>query len=284
MEKLKINIHPTFIIFACILIYFGKAILFFNYVLVMFLHEMAHAFVARRLGYNIKNIKLIPFGICLNMNSCDLVPKDEIKIALAGPVVNLILVLITLSLWWVFPYTYNYTYLFCYCNFITATFNLVPAFPLDGGRVLLSVLKQKVTTNVAIKFCKVVNIVMIIVLLGLFILSCFYSINLTFLFVILCLLSGVLDNNKMSKYTLINYGVLKKMGTVVKTKPLVVINTTKMYKLCKFIDNFSYISVTVIDENKIPQVTLTETQFLNLLEKYGASTNFITALKQEKFH
>lgn len=284
MEKLKINIHPTFIIFACILIYFGKAILFFNYVLVMFLHEMAHAFVARRLGYNIKNIRLIPFGICLNMNSCDLVPKDEIKIALAGPIVNLILVLITLSLWWVFPYTYNYTYLFCYCNFITAIFNLVPAFPLDGGRVLLSVLKQKVTTNVAIKFCKVVNIVMIIVLLGLFILSCFYSINLTFLFVILCLLSGVLDNNKMSKYTLINYGVLKKMGSVVRTKPLVVINTTKMYKLCKFIDNFSYISVTVIDENKIPQVTLTETQFLNLLEKYGASTNFITALKQEKFH
>ncbi len=284
MEKLRIKIHPTFIIFACVLIYFGKAVLFFNYVLVMFLHELAHAFVARRLGYNIKNIKLIPFGICLNMNSCNLVPKDEIKIALAGPVVNFIFVFLSLALWWVLPSTYNYTYIFCYCNFITGIFNLIPAFPLDGGRVLLSLLKQKVTTNVAVKFCKSINIVIILGLLTLFILSCFYSINLTFLFVILCLVSGVIDNNKVGKYTLINYGILKKVGSVVKTKPLVVVNTTKMYKLCKYIDNFSYIQITVLDENKTPQTTLNETQFLNLLEKYGASTDFLTVINNEKLH
>lgn len=284
MEKLKINIHPTFIIFACILIYFGKSILFFNYLVVMFLHEFAHAFVARRLGYNIKNIKLIPFGICLNMNSCDLVPKDEIKIALAGPITNFILVFLTLSLWWVFPYTYNYTCFFCYCNFITGAFNLIPAFPLDGGRVLLSVLKQKVTSRVATKFCKLINIVIIFVLLALFIMSCFYSVNLTFLFVILCLLSGVLDNNKVGKYTLINYGLLKKMGTVIKTKPLVVLNNTKMYKLCKYIDNFSYISISVLDENRNLQATLNESEFLKYLEKYGASAEFKYVLSQEKLH
>ena len=197
MEKLKINIHPTFIIFACVLIYFGKSILFFNYCLVMFLHEFAHAFVARRLGYNIKNIKLIPFGICLNMNSYDLVPKDEIKIALAGPIMNFILMLFTMALWWIFPSTYNYTCFFCYANFITGIFNLIPAFPLDGGRVLLSLLKQRTTSRTAIKFCKIVNIIIIICLIGIFILSCFYTINITYLLVVLCLLSGVLDNNKM---------------------------------------------------------------------------------------
>ena len=282
MEKLKINIHPTFIIFACILIYFGKSILFFNYVLVMFLHEFAHAFVARRLGYNIKNIKLIPFGICLNMNSCDLVPKDEIKIALAGPIMNFAMVLLSLSLWWLFPYTYNYTCFFCYCNVITGLFNLIPAFPLDGGRVLLSVLKQKTTNNKnAIKFCKAINIVIIFVLLGLFILSCFYAINLTFLFVILCLLSGVIDSNKVGKYTLINYGVLKKMGSVVKTKSLVVTTKTKMYKLCKYIDNFSYISISILDENRNVKTILDETQFLDYLEKYGSTAEFGTVLKQE---
>ena len=143
MEKLKINIHPTFIVFACLLIYFGQALLFFNYLLVIFLHELSHAFIARRLGYNIKNIKLIPFGICLNINSFSITPKDEIKIALAGPITNLFLVLCTVAIWWVFPSTYNYTYIFCYANFITAIFNLIPAFPLDGGRVLLAILKQK---------------------------------------------------------------------------------------------------------------------------------------------
>lgn len=274
MEKLKINIHPTFIIFACILIYFGKSILFFNYVLVMFLHEFAHAFVARRLGYNIKTIKLIPFGICLNINSCDLVPKDEIKIALAGPILNFILMLFTMSLWWIFPSTYNYTCFFCYANFITGIFNLIPAFPLDGGRVLLSLLKQKTSIRASIKFCKIVNIVIMFCLLGLFILSCFYTINLTYLLVILCLLSGILDNDKVGKYTLINYGMLKKLGKVIKTKPLVVSGEVKMYKLCKYIDNFSYISVSVIDEDKNILATFNEKQFLALLEKYGASTPF----------
>ena len=218
MEKLKINIHPTFIVFACLLIYFGQALLFFNYLLVIFLHELSHAFIARRLGYNIKNIKLIPFGICLNINSFSITPKDEIKIALAGPITNLFLVLCTVALWWVFPSTYNYTYIFCYANFITAIFNLIPAFPLDGGRVLLAILKQKFNGKTAIKICKLFNIIICLFLVFLFVFSCFFNINLTYLFVTFCVLSGIFDNNKYQKYALINYGVLKKNRQGYKNK------------------------------------------------------------------
>ena len=112
MEKIKIKIHPTFIIFACILVYFGKLLLFLNYILVIFLHELAHLLVARRLGYNIKSIKVIPFGVSLNIDSFNLMPRDEIKIALAGPMLNFLLSILCLSVWWVFPETFNYTYLF----------------------------------------------------------------------------------------------------------------------------------------------------------------------------
>ena len=58
MEKIKIKIHPTFIIFACLLIYFNKFGLFANYLFVMFIHEFAHAVAAKRLGYKINYIKL----------------------------------------------------------------------------------------------------------------------------------------------------------------------------------------------------------------------------------
>lgn len=279
MEKLKINIHPLFVLFACILIYFGNALLFFNYLFVMFVHELAHAFVARRLGYNIKNIKLIPFGICLNINSFNLLPKDEIKIALAGPLVNFFLALVTIALWWVFPATYNYTYIFCYANFVTATFNLIPAFPLDGGRVLLSLLKQKTSSKLAIKMCKIFNIILSILLVLIFVLSCFNSVNFTYLFVTFCILSGVFDNNKHQNYTLINYGVFKKIGKVVKIKQLLISQEEPMYRVCKYIDNFSYIQISISNENKDIVATFTESEFLNLLERFNASTPFKYVLK-----
>ena len=63
MGKIKIRIHPMFVLFACFLVYFGQAFLFFNYLVVLFLHEYSHAFVASRLGYEIKNISLYPFFI-----------------------------------------------------------------------------------------------------------------------------------------------------------------------------------------------------------------------------
>lgn len=283
MEKIKVKIHPTFIVFACLLIYFGQSVLFFNYLIVMFVHEFAHAFVAKRLGYNIKNIKLIPFGISLNMNADNLMPKDEIKIALAGPIVNLFLSLVTISIWWLFPESYNYSYIFCYANFVTAIFNLIPAFPLDGGRVLLSLLKQKYSLKNSIKFCKIINVVISVLLLFLFVWSCFISINFTYLFVIFCVLSGVLDNNKMQNYTLINYGVLKKIGRVVKLKQIVISQNEPLYRVCKYIDNFSYLSISVLNEDKNIIFVFTESDFLKLFEKYNASTPFKYVVKMQKY-
>lgn len=279
MEKLKINVHPTFIIFACILIYFGQALLFFNYLFVMFIHEFSHAVVARRLGYNIKNIKLIPFGICLNINSFNLLPKDEIKIALAGPIVNFFIALSTIALWWIFPYTYNYTYIFCYANFITGAFNLIPAFPLDGGRILLSIIKQKINIKNAIKICKIINILLSVFLISLFIYSCFNLLNLTYLFVTFCIISGVFEKNQFQSYTLINYGVLKKVGRVIKIKPILISQEEPIYRVCKFIDNFSYLSVSVSDSEKNILAVFTETEALKLLERFNASTPFKYVLK-----
>ena len=279
MERLKFKIHPTFIIFACILIYFGKAVLFYNYILVMLIHELSHAFVARKLGYNIKNIKIIPFGICLNIKSLDLLPKDEIKIAIAGPLVNFMLALLSTAVWWIIPASYNFTYLFCYANFITAVFNLVPAFPLDGGRILLAVLKQNYTFKSAVKISKITNIVISILLFGLFIFSCFVEINLTYLFVIFCVLSGIFDSNKAEKYSFINYSNIKKIGKIVKIKSILVNENEQLYKVCKYIDNFSYLKIFIIDENKNIWATLNENQFSKIIENFASTQTFKTALK-----
>lgn len=274
MERLKINVHPTFIVFASLLIYFGQGFLLFNYIFTIFLHEYSHAFVARKLGYNLKNIKLIPFGICLNMKSNIISPKDEIKIALAGPIMNLILCVLCFSLWWIFPSTYNYTNIFCYANFITCFFNFLPAFPLDGGRVMLAIIKSKDSEKSAVKFCRLINITLSVFLLALFVWSCFVKINFTYLFVVFCILTGVFEVNEKNKYSFINFSNIKKLNRVMKIKNLYVKESEKVFKLCKFIDNFSYINLYVYDDSDNLKGIISEKDYVNLLEKVPSASTF----------
>jgi len=274
MEKLKLKIHPSFIIFACVLIFFGDQVLFLNYFVVIIIHEFCHAIVARHLGYRLNNIKLIPFGICLNINSSGLMPKDEIKIALAGPVANFILAIFTMSIWWIVPSTFNFSYLFCYANFITGLFNLIPAFPLDGGRVLFSILKLRLTNKSAIRYCKIINIFVAVFLFGLFVFSCFYTPNFTYLFVILCVLSGVFEKDINQKYTFIDFSSQKKISKVVKVKNLCINYNEFVYKVCKFIDNFSYVNFYICDDEKNLIAFLTEANFLELIEKVNIMNTF----------
>ncbi len=274
MERLKIKVHITFIIFACLLIYFGQGFLFINYLLVIFLHELSHAFVARKLGYNIRHIKLIPFGISLNLNECKMDAADEIKIAVAGPMCNLILCLCSFTLWWLFPSTYNYSYLFGYANFITCVFNLLPAFPLDGGRIFRGLFRLKSSEKEAIKYCKIINIVLAILLFIIFILSLFIKPNLTYLFVIFCVLSGLSNKNEEDKYSFINFSSMKKNKKIVKIKNLRVEDEERLYKACRYIDNFSYINLYVFDKNEQLVKIISENEYITMLEHHPASKTF----------
>jgi Zn-dependent protease len=274
MERLKINVHPTFVVFAILLVYFGQGFLFLNYLVTIFLHEYAHALVAKKLGYKIKDIKLIPFGICLNMKSSIVSPKDEIKIAIAGPLMNLVLCVLSFSVWWIAPAVYNYTYLFCYANLVTFLFNLLPAFPLDGGRILLAVLRSKSREVNATKLCKAVNIILGVILLGLFVWSCFKTINLTYLFVTFCVLSGVFDVNEKRNYQPLNFCDIKKVNKVLKIKNLYVKDTEKIFVICKFLDNFSYLNLYVYDEKENLKAIIAERDFVSLIEKVPSTSTF----------
>ena len=95
-------------------------------------------------------------------------------------------------------------------------------------------------------------------------------------------MSGVIDKNKFEDYTLINYGVLKKIGKVIKIKPLVVSQNEPLYRICRYIDNFSFVTISVSDDEKNIVATLTETDFLKILEKYNSTTAFKYVLKMQK--
>lgn len=108
------------------------------------LHELGHTLVARAFGLPIKSITLFVFGGVAEMEGEPKAPVAELLMAVAGPIVSVILGIGFLALADLFPPTApaQYAGVLHYLgvlNFTLAAFNMAPAFPLDGGRVLRAV-------------------------------------------------------------------------------------------------------------------------------------------------
>lgn len=110
------------------------------------LHEFGHAIMARQVGLSIRGITLFFFGGVAEMDSEPPSPVAEFLVALAGPAVSFLLAIgcfLTYGLLWgvaVSPAALGVVEYLGLINLALLIFNLVPAFPLDGGRVLRSVL------------------------------------------------------------------------------------------------------------------------------------------------
>jgi len=107
-------------------------------------HELAHSFVAQRYKISIESITLFIFGGVAQMKGEPPNPKAEFRIAIAGPLSSFFLSILFFFLSW--NTTVGIKALFSYLaqiNFIIGVFNLIPGFPMDGGRVLRSVIWEK---------------------------------------------------------------------------------------------------------------------------------------------
>lgn len=108
------------------------------------IHELAHALVARRYGIEMRGITLFIFGGVAEMSSEPPHPRAELMVAAAGPVASFLLALAGWGVTWIAPDAASpalavVSYL-ALLNGSLAIFNLVPAFPLDGGRILRAIL------------------------------------------------------------------------------------------------------------------------------------------------
>ncbi|MGH7528965.1 MAG: site-2 protease family protein [Gemmatimonadales bacterium] len=108
------------------------------------LHEFSHAWVARRHAIPIEGITLFIFGGVAEMGGEPPSPKAEFRMAAAGPVVSIVLGGLLLGLTALLdggpPLISGVLGYLGFINLVLAAFNLVPAFPLDGGRILRSAL------------------------------------------------------------------------------------------------------------------------------------------------
>lgn len=139
---MKLTVHPLFLIAGLLCAIFGSLTEFIICALTALLHECGHIFYAQRLGYACERVKLMPYGAAAVCDIDGISPSDEIKLALAGPAVNAVICMIVAALWWFEPVTYAYTDVVFFASAGMLLLNLLPAYPLDGGRVAKCVLKK----------------------------------------------------------------------------------------------------------------------------------------------
>lgn len=111
----------------------------FSYVITIFIsilvHELAHAYVANKLGYNVFKVYIGLFNGAAEMNLSQIHERDSIKIVAAGPLSNLILFFASL-IFVSAGYSNQFITDFANVNLLLLIFNIIPIYPLDGGRLL----------------------------------------------------------------------------------------------------------------------------------------------------
>lgn len=155
---MKITLHPLFIALGIATAIFGGLPIYIIYALTALLHECGHIFYAGKIGFRCKKISLMPYGASAICDTEGIRAKDEIKLALSGPAVNAFMCVLCAGLWWFYPVTYGYTDTVFSANAVMFTINLLPAYPLDGGRAagsLLSMVMPKKRVKIILRVLSV---------------------------------------------------------------------------------------------------------------------------------
>lgn len=234
----KLRFHPLFVIYVFLCVYFGWFNAIFYYVVSVVLHEYGHYFVAKKLGYDMQEIVFGLYGA--GVKTCESFSnKNEFKIAIAGPLVNLVLIVLIVVFWWVIPGTYLYTYDFFISNFMVMVFNLIPVYPLDGGRCLVSLLSHKYKKSKIVKLMSLISLVLGFALMVLFVVSLFIQVNLNLLFIGLFLfVNGIVCDRKYQYTKIFHVYKDKKKPQNVKIFRLKNFDKVEMLR-CLSVDHYS---------------------------------------------
>lgn len=278
----SLSFHPLFVLMCCGFIYFGFFGLLASYIICLMFHEFAHFLMANRLGYCLNKLKLMPHGVGISGNNVYFSYKDEIKIAIVGPLSNFVFVLLLLALWWLVPQSYTYTYDLYVANLVIGVVNLLPIYPLDGGRVLLAILSQKLSRVRALNTIRIIGVVLSSILITLFVVTTFFVPNFTLLFFGTFLFVTSLSETKNIEYSRINNLEYKiaRINKGISLRNIAVNKDITLYKLFSQLTPFSITNFTVLDSNLKVVGQISEKQLNKLVAIYPSDVKLEVILPQ----
>ncbi len=253
--RLAMSVLTTIVFFACILS-----------------HELCHSYFALKFGSRVRGIVLFIFGGVSLIDEIPKEPKKEFVMAIAGPAGSFLLAALSYVLMVSIPIPplQRFFFIMWYFNAILGAFNLIPAFPMDGGRVLRSFLAQRMgyvkATRVAAEVGRFMAITM--ALFG------FVSMNI---WLILIALFVYLGAGEEERHVTIE-GILNRfrIADIMTPNPICVTPETPREKVVELMLKYKHLGYPVVDElgKLVGIVTLKD-----LIEKPGETVGDIMSRK-----
>lgn len=241
------------------------------------MHELGHALAAKNYGIQTKDITLLPIGGLARLDRIPEKPLEELIVAFAGPLVNIILALITGSFITIPDNpealvaqlsagvnASNFFLNFYIVNIVLAIFNLIPAFPMDGGRVLRALLAFKFKRHVATKIAARIGQ---FIAMGFILIGFFSNPFLIFIGVFVMISAQMETEHTKSKFILKGFKVRDVLMTQYQT-----IDVNEPIKTATKLILDSQSKLYLITENGAPVGTLNRDQVILALSEYGENT------------
>ena len=245
-------------------------------------HEIAHCIIARQNGVKIQSITLLIFGGVSQMEDVGVPdPKVELPMALAGPLTSLLVGIVCGGIVFFIPEMTTDTatagvliLIFGYLSFLNVilfAFNLIPAFPMDGGRVLRAELAKRMPLHKATRIAANVGKAFAIIfgIVGLIFFNPFLILIALFVYI------GASSESTMDQFTYLLHDVT--VGTTMSSPVTVVAPTLTLAKVIEMMLISKHLGfpvveqdklvgmITLVDVNRIPQIDRETMQVRNIM-------------------
>lgn len=289
------RMHPLFLIVGIWYAFTGELFLFLLSALVAIQHECAHAFAAAKLGYKLNKIILMPFGAVIDGDLRGISFKDEIFVAVCGPLCNLLTAGFFVALWWLYPTMYAFTDTACYSSLSIALVNLLPAYPLDGGRVLKCALARAFFSKhldenraekSAEKICRAVTLLFAAFFLFSFVVLCIRKTpNFTLLAFGIFLAVGAFGNrDKRAVYDKMDLSCRDALKKGTEIRRVAVLETCSVKNALRFLARGSYLVLEVYDKNEKHLFDLSQNELSDLFTQAKTPYETLGELHNGDFH
>lgn len=271
-----IKISKYFIPYILILILIGFRERILISLLVVFFHELTHYLVARYLGFTGFDIEILPIGAVLKLKQIDdASPLEDLIISISAPVVNLILGLFFYNLY--VRYNLYAYYIFFQCNLVIGMFNLIPAYPLDGGRILRDILRFRIiykkANNATIYVSICIGIIFIFYYLFLFFGG---KININLGIISLFIIISSLKERERIAYLIMGDIIKKKVKFLkkgyIENKSISIHYKNYLLNVIGLVERNRYNIFIVLDDDMKVIDTVYECEIIDMLKEYGNIT------------
>ena len=250
---MKLSIHPLFFAVMIFCALFGGLPTALICLVTALMHECGHIFCAARMGFKCEKIRIMPYGAAAMCDVAGIRAGDEIRLALAGPAVNAAVCVALAGLWWFYPETYAYTDTVLYANLAMLLVNLLPAYPLDGGRVAGCFLSKLFSKRVS---AIVLRVIAALCAVGLVVAFFFSGYNPTLIVFALFLVCSAIEKTPSAQ--LVNFSSAGKLKRGVEVKYILCDKSLTYRDAFKKLDDKRYLVLQLYDGAIADEITQDE--------------------------